>query len=130
MMSKSFIFVNVCAGVLHTIFFHRALGLVRPKDVDLELFDITYVSDLLQFDRCKSDYANKFTTKLLLPLLPDVQCGDLDLEKKIEEKIDQFIDRVEKHPNKKYQVLSLLHFSLFYLYRVQMALLAPFNGQQ
>ncbi|KAG5535700.1 hypothetical protein RHGRI_023459 [Rhododendron griersonianum] len=37
--------------------------------------------------------------------VPDntVQCGDLDLEKKIEEKIDQFIDRVEKHPNKKYQ---------------------------
>lgn len=32
------------AGILHTILFHRALGLVRPKDVDLELFDITYVS--------------------------------------------------------------------------------------
>lgn len=33
------------AGILHTIVFHRALGLVRPKDVDLELFEITYVSD-------------------------------------------------------------------------------------
>lgn len=33
------------AGILHTIAFHRALGLVRPKDVDSELFDITYVSD-------------------------------------------------------------------------------------
>ncbi|XP_058228500.1 autophagy-related protein 101 isoform X1 [Rhododendron vialii] len=66
---------EVLRCVLHTIFFHRALGLVRPKDVDLELFDITYV-----------------------------QCGDLDLEKKIEEKIDQFIDRAEKHPNKKYQM--------------------------
>lgn len=32
------------AGVLHTILFHRALGLVRPKDVDCELFEITYVS--------------------------------------------------------------------------------------
>ncbi|KAF7135326.1 hypothetical protein RHSIM_Rhsim08G0104900 [Rhododendron simsii] len=70
---------EVLRCVLHTIFFHRALGLVRPKDVDLELFDITYV-----------------------------QCGDLDLEKKIEEKIDQFIDRVEKHPNKKYQAEEIV----------------------
>lgn len=33
-----------------------------------------------------------------------VQCGDAELEKKVDEKIDQFIDRVEKHPNKKNQV--------------------------
>nr|DAD46852.1 TPA_asm: hypothetical protein HUJ06_016789 [Nelumbo nucifera] len=32
------------AGILHTIVFHRALGLVRPKDKDSELFEITYVS--------------------------------------------------------------------------------------
>ncbi|MQM07300.1 hypothetical protein Taro_040140 [Colocasia esculenta] len=30
------------AGILHTILFHRALGLVRPKDVDSEHFEITY----------------------------------------------------------------------------------------
>ncbi|KAL3525729.1 hypothetical protein ACH5RR_014101 [Cinchona calisaya] len=66
---------EVLRCILHTILFHRALGLVRPKDVDLELFDITYV-----------------------------QCGDVELEKKIDEKIDQFIDRVEKHPNKKNQI--------------------------
>ncbi|KAG2724573.1 hypothetical protein I3760_01G024300 [Carya illinoinensis] len=63
------------SSILHTIVFHRALGLVRPKDIDLELFDITYV-----------------------------QCGDEDLEKKIEEKIEQFIGWVEKHPNKKSQI--------------------------
>ncbi|KAG6396213.1 hypothetical protein SASPL_142357 [Salvia splendens] len=61
--------------ILHTILFHRALGLVRPKDIDLELFEITYV-----------------------------QCGDVELERKIDEKIEQFIDRVEKHPNKKNQI--------------------------
>ncbi|KAF3781325.1 Autophagy-related protein 101 [Nymphaea thermarum] len=66
---------EVLRCILHTILFHRALGLVRPKDVDSELFDITYV-----------------------------QCGDADLEKKIEEKIDQFIAWVEKHPNKKSQI--------------------------
>ncbi|KAI8029419.1 Pantothenate kinase 2 [Camellia lanceoleosa] len=30
-----------------------------------------------------------------------VQCGDVEFEKKIDEKIGQFIDRVEKHPSKK-----------------------------
>ncbi|KAI8009172.1 hypothetical protein LOK49_LG07G01031 [Camellia lanceoleosa] len=33
--------------------------------------------------------------------LDEVQCGDVEFEKKIDEKIDQFIDRVEKHPSKK-----------------------------
>ncbi|XP_028092771.1 autophagy-related protein 101 [Camellia sinensis] len=66
---------EVLRCILHTILFHRALGLVRPKDIDLELFEITYV-----------------------------QCGDVELEKKIDEKIGQFIDRVEKHPSKKNQI--------------------------
>lgn len=35
------------AGILHTIFFHRTLTLVRPKDVDCDLFEITYVSTVL-----------------------------------------------------------------------------------
>ncbi|CAL5367087.1 unnamed protein product [Camellia sinensis] len=66
---------EVLRCILHTILFHRALGLVRPKDIDLELFEITYV-----------------------------QCGDVELEKKIDEKIGQFIDKVEKHPSKKNQI--------------------------
>ncbi|KAG6405891.1 hypothetical protein SASPL_133485 [Salvia splendens] len=33
-----------------------------------------------------------------------VQCGDVELERKVDEKIDQFLDRVDKHPNKKNQV--------------------------
>jgi autophagy-related protein 101 len=55
--------------------FNRALGLVRPRDVDSELFDITYV-----------------------------QCGDASIEKKIEERIDHFCGWVEKHPARKGQV--------------------------
>jgi hypothetical protein len=31
-------------GILHTIFFHRTLSLVRPKDVDCDFLEITYVS--------------------------------------------------------------------------------------
>lgn len=37
-----------------------------------------------------------------------MQCGEVELEKKIEEKIEQFICWVEKHPNKKSQVSALL----------------------
>ncbi|KAK9168977.1 hypothetical protein Syun_001117 [Stephania yunnanensis] len=66
---------EVLRCILHTIVFHRALGLVRPRDVDSEIFEITYV-----------------------------QCGVAEVEKKIEEKIDQFISWVEKHPNKKSQI--------------------------
>ncbi|KAJ9170758.1 hypothetical protein P3X46_018838 [Hevea brasiliensis] len=66
---------EVLRCILHTIVFHRALGLVRPKDIDLELFDITYV-----------------------------QCGDIEVEKKIDEKIEQFVSWVEKHPNKKSEI--------------------------
>ncbi|CAA6663077.1 unnamed protein product [Spirodela intermedia] len=67
---------EVLRCILHTIFFHRALSLVRPKDVDSELFDITYV-----------------------------QSGDAEFEKNLEEKVDHFYSWLEKHPNKKGQVL-------------------------
>jgi hypothetical protein len=36
--------MNYAAGILHTIFFHRTLSLVRPKDVDCDFLEITYVS--------------------------------------------------------------------------------------
>ncbi|XBJ05393.1 hypothetical protein VPH35_024191 [Triticum aestivum] len=66
---------DVLRCILHTIFFHRTLTLVRPKDVDCDLFEITYV-----------------------------QCGLAELEKEVDEKINQFIAWSEKHPNRKSQV--------------------------
>lgn len=39
----------VGAGLLHTIVFCRALGPVRPQEVDLQLFDITYVRFFVPF---------------------------------------------------------------------------------
>ncbi|XP_008792602.1 autophagy-related protein 101 [Phoenix dactylifera] len=66
---------EVLRCILHTIIFHRALGLIRPKDIDCELFEITYV-----------------------------QCGDAEVERKIEEKIGEFMNKVEKHPNRKSQI--------------------------
>ncbi|KAF0887932.1 hypothetical protein E2562_005644 [Oryza meyeriana var. granulata] len=66
---------DVLRCVLHTIFFHRTLSLVRPKDVDCDFFEITYV-----------------------------QCGLPELEKEVDEKIDQFVVWVKKHPNRSTQV--------------------------
>ncbi|KAF8723661.1 hypothetical protein HU200_021621 [Digitaria exilis] len=66
---------DCAAGILHTVFFHRTLSLVRPKDVDCKFLEITYV-----------------------------QCGLPELEKEIDEKIEQFIAWVEKHPNRRSQV--------------------------
>ncbi|GMH14764.1 hypothetical protein Nepgr_016605 [Nepenthes gracilis] len=70
-------FRDTQSSAMHTAYNYvpPALVLVRPKDVDLQLFDITYV-----------------------------QCGDVELENKIDEKIDQFIYWLEKHPNKKSQI--------------------------
>ncbi|KAJ0234356.1 Autophagy-related protein 101 [Hirschfeldia incana] len=75
---ESFEIREVLSCVLHTIVFHRALGLIRPKDIDLELFDITYV-----------------------------QCGEIEVEKKIDDRIEHFITWIEKHPNKKTHQLCL-----------------------
>ena len=48
-------------------------------------------------------------------MVPQAQCGDAATEKKIEEKIDLFLSWVEKHPNKKSQVLLNNLFSAFQL---------------
>ncbi|GIL84135.1 hypothetical protein Vretimale_11086 [Volvox reticuliferus] len=61
--------------VLHTIIFTRALGYVIPKDVDSELFDVTYV-----------------------------QCGDPGVEAKVESRITDFCTQVEKKPAELHQL--------------------------
>lgn len=58
---------EVCRCVLHTIIFNRALGHVRPQDVDSELFDVTYV-----------------------------KCGDPDVDSLLESKISEFVAFIEK----------------------------------
>lgn len=37
--------LGYCAGLLHTILFHRTLGALKPVDVDSELLELTYVRD-------------------------------------------------------------------------------------
>jgi hypothetical protein len=64
--------------VLHTIIFNRALGHVRPRDVDSELFDITYV-----------------------------HCGDEEVDRRIEAKISEFCQFIERKTGEVAQVGTL-----------------------
>ncbi|KAI8005424.1 Phenylalanine--tRNA ligase alpha subunit, cytoplasmic [Camellia lanceoleosa] len=50
--------------------------------------------------RCCACYG-AFEQQIVVSSMGEVQCGDVEFEKKIDEKIGQFIDRVEKHPSKK-----------------------------
>eukprot|EP00887_Chlorella_sp_A99_P001068 scaffold14.g1068.t1 len=61
--------------LLHTVIFNRALGPVRPKEVDSELFDVTFVS-----------------------------CGDEAVERKVEEKVGQFCAWVDRNRGRRGQV--------------------------
>lgn len=45
---NAYFVLRLFAGVLHTIMFNRSLGQVKPQDVESELFDITYVSMMLE----------------------------------------------------------------------------------
>lgn len=110
------------AGLLHTIIFNRALGPVRPREVDSELFDITYVRRspehkvtgllaILAFAKCTVILkawlgAGKYTSLLRAV---QVQCGDSQVDEKIESKINQFYSWVEKHPGKHGQVSPVVH---------------------
>mmetsp|Transcript_18787 Transcript_18787/g.40429 ORF Transcript_18787/g.40429 Transcript_18787/m.40429 type:complete len:213 (-) Transcript_18787:522-1160(-) len=60
---------EVLRCIIHTILFNRALGFVKPKDVDSELFDITYV-----------------------------QVGDPEVELMVESKLTEFCSVAEKRP--------------------------------
>lgn len=61
--------------VLHTVIFNRALGHVRPRDVDSELFDITYV-----------------------------HCGDEEVDRRVEARINEFCQFAERKTGEVVQV--------------------------
>ncbi|TVU50518.1 hypothetical protein EJB05_01891 [Eragrostis curvula] len=145
---------DVLRCILHTIFFHRTLSLVRPKDVDCDFFEITYSGlsstaplrqgrrrricdepDMGEEEEARLLPAGAKREPLVLVLVEElavvatvdgvlgaggagcaaeaemrcqrcqgVQCGLPELEKEVDEKIDQFVAWVEKHPNRKSQV--------------------------
>mmetsp|Transcript_11356 Transcript_11356/g.32243 ORF Transcript_11356/g.32243 Transcript_11356/m.32243 type:complete len:132 (+) Transcript_11356:702-1097(+) len=67
---------EVLRCILHTVVFNRALGCVRPVDMESDLFDISYV-----------------------------QCGDSYVARSIEEKITACSAWMEKNPGKLVQVM-------------------------
>lgn len=67
---------EVLRCLLHTIVFNRALGLLKPKEVDSDLFEVTYV-----------------------------QCGEPQVERLVEEKISSFLSWTERNPGKQGQVV-------------------------
>lgn len=67
---------EVLRCLLHTIVFNRALGHVEPKDIDSELFDVTYV-----------------------------HCGDQEVDTKLEAKISEFCAFAEKRPGETAQLV-------------------------
>ncbi len=85
-------------GLVHTILFCRTLGLVRPKDVDCELFDITYVSAMRKALSLYSSFLNE-----VMPLV-QVQCDDPELEARVETGISDFCSLIERKPSDTAQV--------------------------
>lgn len=72
---------EVLRCILHTIIFCRALGALKPQEVDCEILsNITFV-----------------------------KCGDREVDKRVEEKINQFYTWLDRHPGKRGQV-SLLFY--------------------
>ena len=66
--------------------FHRALGPTPPRDALMDRFNITYVT-------LSSMHIIYSTMKVKTPglrQLIQVQCGDLELEKEINDRVDEF----------------------------------------
>mmetsp|Transcript_16376 Transcript_16376/g.27042 ORF Transcript_16376/g.27042 Transcript_16376/m.27042 type:complete len:201 (+) Transcript_16376:139-741(+) len=66
---------EVLRCLLQTIIFTRALGVVRPREVDCELFDITYIT-----------------------------CGDANIDGAIDEKLNVFCAVLERSPSSRGQM--------------------------
>ncbi len=90
--------------MLHTVLFHRALGTVRPKDVQLSLFeDVIFVRApplALLVPACASRLA-ALTPWARTAVRAQAQCDDAELERMVETRIAEFCDWVEKHPERR-----------------------------
>mmetsp|Transcript_39037 Transcript_39037/g.74798 ORF Transcript_39037/g.74798 Transcript_39037/m.74798 type:complete len:208 (-) Transcript_39037:474-1097(-) len=72
---------EVMRCLLHTVLFNRALGAVRPRDVESELFELSYV-----------------------------QCGDPIVERNIEDKINSLCTWAERYTGKNKHVTVSVSF--------------------
>lgn len=71
--------------------------------------------------------------QFIVVIIMKVQCGVPEVEKEIEEKINEFITKVSKHPNRRnqvnfqinivtYEINSFLNFLTYSIYSVDMSI--------
>lgn len=81
-------------GLLHTIIFNRALGLLSPKEVTSSLFDITYVRTHTLLHRSR-----------LHTCTLQAHCGEASVDQQVEDKISAYLTWLERNPTKQGQLL-------------------------
>ncbi len=87
--------------MLHTVLFHRALGTVRPKDVQLSLFeDVVFVRAPPLARACAGLAPRALTPWARTAVRAQAQCDDAELERMVETRIAEFCDWVDKHPER------------------------------
>jgi hypothetical protein len=80
--------------LLHTVLFHRALGVVKPKDTQLSLFDVVYV-------RQRPQTTAAALTRASAAASLQAQCDDPDVEAAVEGRVADFCDWAEKRPERR-----------------------------
>lgn len=80
-ISSSMVLIHFCVleGLLHTVMFHRAVGLVKPLEFDIDLEDVTYV-----------------------------RVDDDSVARAVDQAVESFIDALEKEPTARLEVRSQL----------------------
>jgi hypothetical protein len=82
--------------------FTRALGYVKPRDIDSDLLDITYVGNQLSMVYVRAAIQTVlFTTALIefcMSSLPQVTVSDPDIHAAVEGHISELCSQVERRP--------------------------------
>jgi len=92
---------EVLRCVLHTVLFHRTLGVVRPRDAELSLFDVIYVrccaaAATLQ-RRGQPAHLCSQCSRSRSRDPSQVQVEDAEVERTVESRIDDLCAWLEKH---------------------------------
>lgn len=96
--------------MIHTILFQRALGLIKPKDYQIEILDFYYVSIIINTGSSNLQDQNWIFAKSILFF--QVQCDHPDLIKRIEERIEAIVSNFIKKPKEILQVEISFHHKL------------------
>lgn len=95
---------EVLRCLLHTIIFNRSLGVVTPRDVDAELFDLTWVRKLpcLTTASCP---CSPPPSPPPAPALPQAHCGDPSVDATVEDRTSKVQAWVDRNSGRRLQVV-------------------------